>query len=72
MTQDFQRRFIVVCLGYKTWPICFSLGPSDRAELLDANSNWRQMTLENRVCGWADSIQMEDEEMNPEAQPLSE
>ena len=52
--------------------IIHRLHAGDRVEMLDAKGNWRHVTLENGIRGWAYSLYMEDEEMNMEAQPLSE
>lgn len=52
--------------------IIHRLHPGDRVEMVDAEGNWRYVELENGLRGWAFSLYMEDEEMNMEAQPLSE
>ena len=52
--------------------IIHRLHPGDRVEMVDAKGNWRFVALESGMRGWAYSVYMEDEEMNMEAQPLSD
>ena len=46
--------------------------PGDRVQMVDAKGSWRYIELDNGIRGWSHGLYMEDEDLDMEAQPLSE